>query len=99
MPISKLESLDIDHAYAPDAEPTMLERFDAWASAALSDPRLWGGVMLLIVVLFLWTAISSYTRAQRAKAKAAKHLKEEEEAELLARELAKLRNERQLKAG
>lgn len=94
--MSKLDALPVDHEYAPGAEPTLMERLDAWLMAALGNETGLTILALLVMVILSRRVFARFTEVRVARAEARRRLEAEENA--VATELAKLRRARDAKA-
>lgn len=95
--MSKLDTLPVDHEYAPGAAPTLMERLDEWLMAALGNETGLTILALIVLIIALRRGFASFTDVRIAKAEARRRFEAEESA--VASELAKLRRERDRQAG
>lgn len=96
--MSKLDSLPVDHEYAPGEAPTLLERLDEWLTAALGNETGLTILGLLVLVYASRRVFARFTEVRVAKAEARKRFEAEQE-NAVAKELARLRRLRDEQAG
>ena len=90
---SSLEDLPVDHAWAPGAEPTLMERLDALLAELIASKDALIVVVCVVLFLALKRAVTSFTDVRVRQREARRRLEMERE-DAIAAEMARLRAER-----